>query len=274
MIIGAIAAVVMLYFVYDFIFFIETDNAQVQANTVILTSRVTGYVAKVNSEEGQKVKAGDVLVEIDSSDYKSRSNQSENELSSAAARLHDAQLNYDRIQKLYTAGAVSLQQRDSAYAVYQELARKQKALQSQVEVSQHGLSDTSLRAPSDGTIAKRSAEVGVLANPGTPLMGFVSDESRWVVANFKETDLKKLRVGQKVDISVDAIGGKTYQGEIERFYPSTGAVFSLLPPDNATGNFTKVVQRVPTRIKLLNVAKEDYEMLRAGLSAVVSVHLH
>ena len=194
-------------------------------------------------------------------------------MGSAAARLHDAQLNYDRIQNLYTAGAVSLQQRDSALANYQELARKQKALEAQVEISQSGLTDTHLLAPSDGTIAKKSAELGMLANPGTPLIGFVSDDTRWVVANFKETDLSKLKVGQKVDISVDAISGKSYEGEIEAFYPSTGAVFSLLPPDNATGNFTKVVQRVPTRIKFKQISKDDIQQLRAGLSAVVSVHV-
>ncbi len=116
-----------------------------------------------------------------------------------------------------------------------------------------------------------SAEAGMLANPGTPLLGFVSSESRWVVANFKETDLRRLKVGQKASISVDAISGQVFHGGSESFYSATGAVFSLLPPDNATGNFTKVVQRVPTRIRLEGLTPEDIDLLRAGLSAVAEV---
>ena len=270
-IVGTIAGLGALYFIYDTVFFVSTDNAQIQANTLILTSRVSGYVTKVSVEEGQKVKAGDVLVEIDSKDYMSRASETENEVGSTQARLHDAELNYKRIQDLYASGAVSLQQRDSSLANFQELSRKLKAQQNQVEVSKHGLTDTVLRAPTDGVIARKSAELGMLANPGTPLVGFVSNDSRWVVANFKETDLTRLKVGQKVEIAVDAVSGRTFHGEIENFYPSTGAVFALLPPDNATGNFTKVVQRVPTRIKFIDVKKEDYDVLKAGLSVIVDV---
>jgi membrane fusion protein (multidrug efflux system) len=121
--------------------------------------------------------------------------------------------------------------------------------------------------------AKKAAEVGMLANAGTPLAAFVSDESRWIVANFKETDLTRLKVGQAVEIKVDAIAKRTFNGQIEAFYPATGSIFSLIPADNATGNFTKVVQRVPTRIKLNDLKKEDTDLLKAGLSAVVSVRI-
>ena len=275
---GMIAVIALgalgLYLIFDWYFFVTTDNAQIQANIAILTARSTGFVSKVNVEEGQKVKAGQVLVEIDAKDYKSRTSQSENELGSVAARVRDAELNYNRIQNLYVAGAVSLQQRDSAYANFQELSKKQKALKAQVELSESGLSDTQLRAPSDGTIAKKGAELGMLASTGTPLIGFVSDDSRWVVANFKETDLSRLHVGQPVEVEVDAISGRKFHGAIESFHPATGAVFSLLPPDNATGNFTKVVQRVPARIKLNDLTQDDIELLKAGLSAEISVKVH
>lgn len=271
---GIVAAILAAWFAYEHFFYISTDNAQVQANTVILTSRVTGYVHKVHVQEGQKVKAGQVLIEIEAKDYKSRTSQSENELASVAARARDARLNHERIEKLFQAGAVSAQQRDSARATYQELANKQQALEAQVELSQSGLSDTQLRAPTDGIIARKSAEVGMLANPGTPLVGFVSSESRWVVANFKETDLGRLKVGQPVTIEVDAIPGRDFHGVVQSFQPATGAVFSLLPPDNATGNFTKVVQRVPTRIELRDLTADDIDLLKAGLSADVHVKLH
>ena len=271
---GIVAAIFAAWFTYESFFFVSTDNAQIQANTVILTSRVSGYVQKVNVQEGQKVKAGDVLVEIEAKDYKSRTSQSENEFASMAARVRDAELNHKRIEELYKAGAVSLQQRDSAAANYQELLRKQQALQAQVELSQSGLSDTQVRAPTDGIIARKSAEVGMLASPGTPLVGFVSSESRWVVANFKETDLGRLKVGQYVKVEVDAIPGRDFHGVVTSFQPATGAVFSLLPPDNATGNFTKVVQRVPARIDLRDLNQDEIELLKAGLSCEVRVSLH
>jgi membrane fusion protein (multidrug efflux system) len=271
---GAVAAILAAWFAYQHFFYISTDNAQIQANTVILTSRVTGFVQKVHVQEGQKVKAGQVLVEIEAKDYKSRTNQSENELASVAARVRDARINNERIENLFKAGAVSAQQRDSARATYQELANKQEALEAQVELSQSGLSDTQLRAPTDGVVARKSAEVGMLANPGTPLIGFVSSESRWIVANFKETDLGRLRVGQPANIEVDAVPGREFHGVVHSFQPATGAVFSLLPPDNATGNFTKVVQRVPTRIELQDLSPEDIDLLKAGLSADVHVKLH
>jgi len=271
--VGSVALVGALYFLYDFFFFVSTDNAQIEANTVILTARVSGYITQVNVQEGQKVKKGDVLVQIDSEDYQNRSKQSENELGSVAARVQDAERNYHRIQSLYEQGAVSAQQRDNALATYQELARRQKALQAQADISTNSLNDTQIRAPSDGIIAKKAAEVGMLANPGTPLIGFVSDDSRWIVANFKETDLNQLKVGQSVDIDVDAISGRSFEGEVEAFYPATGSIFSLIPFDNATGNFTKVVQRVPTRIKFKNVKKEDYDLLKAGLSVEVKVKI-
>lgn len=272
-VVGLLAAIGACYFIYNFIFYVSTDNAQIQANTVLLAPRVTGFITKVNVEEGQKVKAGEILAEIDAKDYQSRTSQSENELGANSARVRDAELQYQRIEGLYKQGAVSLQQRDSALAAYQEISRKTKALQASLAVTKNSLDDTIIRAPSDGVIARKSAELGMLASPGMPLFGFVSNESRWVVANFKETDLNRLKVGQKVGISVDAISGKDYEGEIEYFSPSTGAIFSLLPPDNATGNFTKVVQRVPTRIKFKNLKPADFDDLRAGLSVVVEVRV-
>jgi membrane fusion protein (multidrug efflux system) len=272
-VVGGIAALGAIYFIYSYIFYVSTDNAQIQANTVILASRVSGYIDKVSVEEGQKVKAGDVLAHIEAKDFQSRTSQSENELGATNARVHDAELSYQRIESLYKSGAVSLQQRDSALANYQELSRRTKALQASLDVTKNSLDDTSIRAPADGIIAKKSAEVGMLASPGMPLFGFVSSETRWVIANFKETDLNRLKVGQKVSIDVDAISGRDFEGEIESFNPSTGAIFSLLPPDNATGNFTKVVQRVPTRIKFKNLKAEDIDILRAGLSAVVDVRV-
>ena len=112
------------------------------------------------------------------------------------------------------------------------------------------LERTTIRAPSAGTISRKSIEAGQVVQPGQPLLAIVSDAEVWVTANFKETQLHDLRIGQDVELEIDAYGGVTAKGKVESVSAATGAKFALLPPDNATGNFTKVVQRVPVRIKV------------------------
>jgi membrane fusion protein (multidrug efflux system) len=133
---------------------------------------------------------------------------------------------------------------------------------------------TSVRAPVDGQIARRAVDVGTYVSAGTAIFGFVPFDERWVDANFKETQLDSITVGKKAEVTVDAIPGKTFSGVVESLSPATGATFTLLPPDNATGNFTKVVQRVPVRILLKNLSMKDFELLQAGLSANVDVLKH
>jgi membrane fusion protein (multidrug efflux system) len=144
-------------------------------------------------------------------------------------------------------------------------------MNAQVAQAELNLENTKIKAPSDGFIAKKSVEVGQLAAAGVPLIGFVDAGERWVTANFKETEISDIHPGNRVWVDVDAISGKTFTGKVESLSSATGATFALLPPDNATGNFTKVVQRVPVRIHLENLTPEDVEMLRAGLSADVKV---
>jgi membrane fusion protein (multidrug efflux system) len=107
-----------------------------------------------------------------------------------------------------------------------------------------------------------------------PLIGFIDGGSRWVTANFKETEIEGVKVGAKADVDVDAISSRKFHGIVESISSATGATFTLLPPDNATGNFTKVVQRVPVRIRLENLSATDIRILRAGLSAGVKVLKH
>ena len=266
-----VAALVAGYLTYESIFYVSTDNAQIRGYATLLSSKVNGFITKVNVEENQKVKAGEVLAVIDAKDYDAKTSAAQNEMEGLAARAKDAETNAKRVRELFAAGAVTRQQLDSANASATELRNRLEALKSQVELTQYALNDTQIHAPSDGVIARRSAEVGMLATPGAPLFGFVSSESRWVVANFKETDLKDLRVGAEAEVSVDAIGGRKYHGVVESMSPATGATFSLIPQDNATGNFTKVVQRVPVRIRLEGLTPEDIDLLRNGLSCDVKV---
>ena len=132
------------------------------------------------------------------------------------------------------------------------------------------LSYTRITAPVAGIVSRKQVEVGQLVQAGQPLLTVVSDTGVWVTANFKETQLHDLSVGQDVELDIDAYGGVTARGKVESVSAATGAKFALLPPDNATGNFTKVVQRVPVRIKVVQGLGKD-QPLRPGMSVVAHV---
>jgi len=126
-------------------------------------------------------------------------------------------------------------------------------------------------SPVAGTVSKKTVEVGQVLQTGQPLMSIVPMENVWITANFKETQLDQMRVGQRVRVSVDALGGRSFAGHVDSFAAATGARFSLLPPDNASGNFVKVVQRVPVKIVLDN-AQDASALLRPGMSVNATVY--
>jgi membrane fusion protein (multidrug efflux system) len=140
-----------------------------------------------------------------------------------------------------------------------------------VELARLNLSYTEVHAPVAGIVSRRTAEVGQIVQAGQPLLAVVGLDDVWVVANFKENQLRDIEPGQAVDVSVDAYGGKRYRGRVDSIAAATGARFSLLPPENATGNFVKVVQRVPVKIVLEPGQNEDH-LLRPGMSVVPVVH--
>ena len=122
-------------------------------------------------------------------------------------------------------------------------------------------------------VSKRSVEVGQVVQPGQPLLALVPLHEVWVIANFKETQLTRIRPGQRADIRIDTFAGTVFRGTVNSISAGTGSRFSLLPPENATGNWVKVVQRVPVKIVLDGKTSGHPQPLRAGLSAVVTVHL-
>ncbi len=262
------------YFVYDAYFFVSTDNAMVQAQTTLLSARVGGLIVKAEVKENQKVKKGDVLVEIKAEDYQAMVDLSSSDHGSLADQVHGAEINYRRTLDLLHKGASTQERLDAVETQYRSLKNKLKASEALMTTASLNLGYTKITAPADGVIGRKSFEVGMLASPGQPLLGFVEGNERWVVANLKETDMDHIVPGNKAKVSVDAISGREFEGEVESISPTTGATFSLLPPDNATGNFTKVVQRVPVRIKLLNLSEKDIDRLQSGLSAEVKIRVH
>jgi membrane fusion protein (multidrug efflux system) len=272
--VGSVAVLLGGYFFYQHLMYVTTDDAYVEAHSVLLAPKVNGYISKVNVVEGQKVKKDEVLVEIDARDYENSLVQIKGDLASLEARRRDADRSFSRIAAIYKRGAVSQQQFDTANATHTDVRSKYDAVAAQVNQAQLNLDNTKIRAPSDGFVAKKSVELGQLAAAGVPLIGFVDGGERWVTGNFKETEIEDVKPGSKAQLDIDAISSKTFYGVVESVSSATGATFTLLPPDNATGNFTKVVQRVPVKIRIDNLSDSDRELLRAGLSANVKVSKH
>jgi membrane fusion protein, multidrug efflux system len=157
-----------------------------------------------------------------------------------------------------------------------ELARAEAQLrstQADLAVAELNLEHTVVRAPIDGVVSKRSVEVGQIVQTGQPLLALVPLNDVWVVANFKETQLTRIRPGQRAEVRVDSFPDTVFTGSVNSISAGTGSRFSLLPPENATGNWVKVVQRVPVKILLDGTSASNPQPLRAGMSAVVTVRL-
>ena len=216
----------------------------------------------------------------------------------AKVKLWKATQDYERYKNLYDDQAITKAQFDQAVADKESAQASLDAAKSQVpvldkrintskvqtvatasltdtrkadvEYAQLQLSYTVITAPASCIVSKRNIQIGQLVQAGSPLFSVVHDDL-YITANFKETQMGDLKLGQKVDVDVDAFTNDPVQGQIESFSGATGAKFSLLPPDNATGNFVKVVQRVPVRIKLLTDSATLLRM-RPGMSVKVTVH--
>jgi membrane fusion protein, multidrug efflux system len=146
-----------------------------------------------------------------------------------------------------------------------------KQAEASVKQAELNLEYTTVKAPFKGTVSRKTVQPGQVIQTGQPLMTIIALEQVWITANFKETQLEDMRPGQKVAIDVDAYGGKEFSGKVETIAPATGARFSLLPPENASGNFVKVVQRVPVKI-VLDAGQDPEHLLRPGMSVTPTVN--
>jgi membrane fusion protein (multidrug efflux system) len=195
----------------------------------------------------------------------------------AAEGVREAQAGTERAQALLQQGAAELAQAQTGtdtskirQAQASTAAAQAAAAQAAMQAAQLQLSYATIRAPIDGVVSKRTVNVGDFVTAGQPLMAVVDQKNIWITANLKETQLTNLRVGQPVTIKVDAFPREKFRGTVQSIAPATGSTFALIPPDNATGNYTKVVQRVPVRIAI-DQTSDPGRLLRQGLSVVVTI---
>ncbi|WP_230719835.1 HlyD family secretion protein [Martelella mediterranea] len=190
------------------------------------------------------------------------------------AAFDDARAALDQLKaKVQAADAAVEVAKSNITTAEAQLAQQQAALQERklaIDMAKRNLGFTEIRAPFDGVFGNRNVQVGDLVSSGTRLGALVPTDDLYIVANFKETDLDRLGIGAKVHVSIDAFEKDDFTGTVESFSPASGAVFALLPPQNATGNFTKIVQRLPVRI---SIPKDvlDGQYLKAGLSVTAEV---
>ncbi len=247
----------------------STDDAFVQADYVTMSPKVASNVAKVYVTDNQRVKAGDLLVELDPRDFEARLAQARANLAAAEAEAIRARADARRYESLYQGRNVSQQDRDNAVAKDRTAGAQTSQLQAAVHQAELDLSYTKLYAPVGGRITRKNVEPGDYVQVGQALLSVVP-ERVYVIANFKETQLIHIRPGQPVEISVDAYPGKQFHGHVDSIQAGSGAAFSLLPPENATGNYVKVVQRVPVKI-LIDDPPDPAYVLGPGMSVVPTV---
>jgi len=281
-------------------FVLIDDNAPVHAGDVIAKIDDGDYVLAVDSARNkaatQQATIERIGKQIDA--QQAAIDQAKAQLASAQAGATRADLELTRQQSLAARDFASKQALETAQAnklqaaaavqgaqaaveaaesnvgvlkaQQEEAARTLKELNTALAKAERDLSFTVIKAPMDGVIGNRAMQVGDYVQPGQRLASLVPLDAVYIDANFKETQLAKLQPGQPVTIAVDALGSRKIEGTVVSVAPASGSVFSLLPPDNATGNFTKIVQRVPVRIQVPD-ALIDQGVLRPGMSVVVSV---
>jgi membrane fusion protein (multidrug efflux system) len=276
--------------------YVETDNAQISGDLYPVSPRVSGTVIDVRVKLNQNVKAGDTLLTIDQSDYQIKRDIAEAQLLKAKASVAAAQaeiaaaaatqtkLGADlrRSRNLQRQDVISRAELDAATAGatastaqhaaagdnYKAALAQAKLAEAELKNAELQLSWTTIVAQAEGQVSRKNVQPGQLVTPGQLLIAIVNRNDLTVVANFKETQLKHMKPGQPVIIRVDAFPDKEIDGHVDSISAGTGAQFSLLPPDNASGNFVKVTQRVPVKI----VFDEKTELpLAAGMNVIVEV---
>ncbi len=256
---GVIAVLFTAWYFFDAFTHEATDDAYVTGHVHYVSPRINGTVTEVLVDDNQYVHKGDVLVKLDPSEYLALD-------MAAKANLIDAQNNLDRQQPLLATHAMAAQDVDHTRSTRDVDLAQEALAHLQIDYS-------TITAPSDGYVGRKNVEVGNRVSTGQTLMAVVEPDV-WVIANFKETQLASMKKGQPVEVSIDSIPGKTFVGRVDSFSPATGNEFALLPADNSTGNFTKIVQRVPVKIVFDPASVKDYaELIRAGESAIVKVGL-
>lgn len=323
--IGIIAVIGLIgggWWLYQSTKYISTDDARISGTLISASSKIPGRVSEVLVKEGDQVKAGQVIVRLDTQDILAQKAQAEAALLSARARydevtagarpqeieqaraslnqaqstLENASSNYERMKSLYSSGAISAQQLDSAstaFAVAREAATaadqkldltvagareetvraaaaQVKQAEAALQAIQVTLDNATITAAGDGTVVQKTVNPGENVAAGQPLFTIADLKDVWVSARIEETKVGKLKVGQPVEYTIDAYPGQTFSGTVYEISGAANSVFALIPTENSSSNFTKVTQRIPIKITL---PVDSGVVFRPGMSVITKIHI-
>jgi membrane fusion protein, multidrug efflux system len=269
--------------------FVSTDDAFIDADRVAISAKILGRVTSLTTDEGSRVSQGETLVQLDDTDLRAQLDQAKAGLAFAQDSLPLSQVHLDRARDDFKRAEV---QHKSAIITQEQYVHTQNALQAaeaeysiavsrigvaraQLAVIETQLQNTVLSAPSDGVVAKRWVVRGDVVQPGQPIFTIYETERVWVTANLEETKLGRVKPQSLVQVHVDTYPDRSFFGRVSIIGDYTASEFSLIPPNNASGNFTKVTQRVPLKIffeDLTPAVRKDFP-LRPGMSAEVKIKI-
>lgn len=278
---------------------VSTDDAFVEAQVAPISARISGMVSDVLVTDNQQVVAGQVLVRLDPRDYEVAIEQARSQVRAAEgaqksaraaieivkAELKGIRLDHKRKKRMARRQLIPREEFDAVDAALSMCSARVRMARSQLEETavrleeaqnrlrevELQLEDTTIRAQMSGRISKKTVEVGQYVQPGQPLMALVNLDEVWVVANFKETQLTNIRPGQRATIIADVYPDVIFEAHVDSIQAGTGSRFALFPPENGSGNFVKVVQRIPVKL-VIDSMPEGYP-LSPGMSVIPTIQL-
>lgn len=265
---------------------ISTDDAYIDGDRVNISAKMLGRITDLYFDEGDTVKQGDLITVLDSSDICAQKKEAEAQLNLtkeniklAKVRLEKSQEDFDRAELQYKNKLIPKQTYDHALKALQEMKAmlaisesKVNTVTAKLNVLSTELANTKITSPLNGVIAKKWALRGDVIQPGQPIFTVYNNSNLWVTANYEETKISRISLGDSVDISVDAYPDQQFKGTVLQLGTNTSSQFSLIPPNNASGNFTKVTQRVPVKISISQIGNSNVRAkLLPGMSVEVDV---
>jgi membrane fusion protein (multidrug efflux system) len=268
--------------------FIATDDAYIDANRVSISAKMLGRIDQLLVEEGDTVQQGQVLVKLDDSDLRAQEDQakaslalSRENIALAEVSLDRARTDFERASTQFKENIIPKEQFDHAKSEYESARARSSiagaqtfAAKAQLGIIETQLKNTVVASPMNGVVSKRWALVGDVIQPGQPIFAVYDLKNIWVTANLEETSLSMLRSSGKVEITVDSYPDIKFSGRVFQIGSNTASQFSLIPPNNASGNFTKITQRVPVKISIERNAGADPQQrvdLLPGMSVEIKV---
>lgn len=259
-----IASIAGVYWYIGQLAYLTSDDAYIDGNKVSISSKILGRISWLSVDEGDSVFNNQLIVKLDSADLKSQEIQSKASINFASVSLNLSKVNlakaqddFRRAEQQYKDNVIPKEQFDHIQKAL-EIAKAQLSIDktkietsnAQLNVISTALQNTSIFSPMSGVVAKRWLLEGDVVQPGQPILTIVDLKNIWVTAYLEETNLSAIKIGDKVEVSVDAYPDQKFSGQIFQIGSNTASQFSLIPPSNASGNFTKVTQRIPVKISI------------------------